>query len=118
MTSYAEQLLLKALRCGHVYSEARLKAIFIERLYHSICFLMQNVWSANKYRPLRCLDRQVASLNKVQKMSKGPKVDSWNTTEREKSIIMENKRESRERLKNVDKEDIRSALRSPLYLPA
>lgn len=65
-TLFSELLWEKALRCGRVYNDARLKALFIEGLHTSIRLSMRLYWAANKDATLHDLARHATSLSKFQ----------------------------------------------------
>jgi len=63
---YAHNLWTKALRCGTVYDEDRLKGIFIEGLHESICQSVRNYWSKNGDADLQELARHAKSMANIR----------------------------------------------------
>lgn len=70
-TRHFEILFEKALRCGVVYNEPRLKEIFIESLRSSICYSTRKYWGAHKGAKLHSLARYATNHVKLQENTHG-----------------------------------------------
>lgn len=87
---YSQVLLEKALHCGHLYDELRLKEVFVEGLHDSIRFLIRPYWSAHKDVNLENLAPYETSQPRLQEVYKSTSTRSNNnnsTRRRRKQLL-------------------------------
>lgn len=64
-TDFAKRLYTKALRCGMVYEEKRVKSLFVEGLEDAVCDNVRLYWSRNPSEPLTQLARYADTVTKI-----------------------------------------------------
>jgi len=69
---YATQLTLKVLRCGAVYSEARLIGMYVEGLHESIRGAVRTYWGEHPEADLNKLARHATSVSKLAGRTTAP----------------------------------------------
>lgn len=78
ITRYLQYLLEKAIRCGLIIDEVRLKSSFIEGLHYLVNFCMKTYWGAHKDEIFQNLARYAISLLKLKKRSNSISTPSQN----------------------------------------